>query len=136
MVRRAALGALLTLWGPLATGAMAASLTTDVGGVRVELSSDPGTPVKDRKTAYTLRLVDAAGKPITDARVTLTGRMADGMSTAAPLRPIGEAGIYRGDVLFTMEGRWELTVRVVSQGGRLEIPVSEQVGTMKERTKR
>jgi hypothetical protein len=65
---------------------------------------------------------------VTDARVTLTGRMADGMSTAAPLRPVGEPGVYRGEVLFTMEGRWDLTVRVVSQGRRLELTLSEAVG--------
>lgn len=116
------------LYGSIVTGAMAASLTTDVEGVRVELNSTPETPVKDRKTAYTVRLVDSGGKPITDARVTLTGRMADGMSAAAPLRPVGEPGVYRGEVLFTMEGRWDLTVRVVRQAGRLEILVREEVG--------
>lgn len=82
----------------------------------------------DRKTSYTVRLVDTAGKPLTDARVTLTGRMADGMSAAAPLRPSGEPGRYRGEVLFTMDGRWDLTVRVVSQGRRLELPLREEVG--------
>ena len=116
------------LYGSIATGATAASLTTDVEGIRVELNSAPEPPVKDRKTAYTVRLVDSGGKPITDARVTLTGRMADGMSAAAPLRPVGEPGVYRGEVLFTMEGRWDLTVRVVRQAGRLEIPVREEVG--------
>lgn len=127
-MKAAALVAFLgALWGSLATGAMAASLTTDAEGVRVELSSAPETPVKNRKTAYTVRLVDTTGKPITDARVTLTARMADGMSAAAPLRPAGEPGFYRGEVLFTMEGRWDLTVRVVRQAGRLEIPVREEV---------
>lgn len=122
------LAALAALSGSMATGATAASLTTDIDGVRVELSSKPETPVKDRKSAYPVRLVDSAGRPISDARVTLTGRMADGMSTAAPLRPVGEPGVYRGDVLFTMEGRWDLTVRVVRQAGRIEIPVREEVG--------
>lgn len=115
------------LSGLIVSGATAASLTTDVNGVRIEVNSKPEPPVKDRKTAYTVRLVDAAGKPITDARVTLTGRMADGMSTAAPLRAVGERGLYRGELLFTMEGRWDLTVRVVRPAGRLEIPVPEHV---------
>lgn len=114
--------------GLLVSGAIAASLTTNVDGVRVEVKSKPEPPVKDRNTAYTVRLVDAAGKPITDAHVTLTGRMADGMSTAAPLRAVDEPGLYRGEVLFTMEGRWDLTVRVVRQAGRIEIPVREEVG--------
>ena len=111
----------------LVTSPMAASVTTDVDGVRVEVSSAPEPPVKDRKTTYTVHLVDAAGKPVTDARLTLTARMADGMSAAAPLRPSGEPGVYRGEVLFTMEGRWDLTVRVSRTAGGFEIPVREEV---------
>ena len=107
--------------------AMAGSLTTEVNGVRVELTSVPETPVTDRKTTYTVRLVDAAGKPVTDARVTLTGRMADGMSAVTPLRPAREAGVYRGQVLFTMGGPWDLTIRVVRPTGRVEIPLREEV---------
>jgi len=109
------------------TTAMAGSLTTEVSGVRVELTSAPETPVTDRKTTYSVRLVDPAGKPVTDARVTLTGRMADGMSVATPLRPAGEAGLYRGEVLFTMVGPWDLTIRVVRPTGRVEIPLREEV---------
>ena len=127
-MRPVVLAALLgALCGSMTTGAIAASLTADVEGVRVEVTSAPETPMKDRKTVYTVRLVDAAGKPVTDARVTLTARMADGMSAAAPLRSAGSSGVYRGAVLFTMEGRWDLTVRVARQAGRLEIPVRENV---------
>lgn len=50
------------------------------------------------------------------------------MSVATPLRASSEPGIYRGEVLFTMEGRWDLAVRVVSQGRRLELPLHEEVG--------
>lgn len=109
------------------TSAIGGSLTTEVNGVRVELTSVPETPVTDRTTTYTVRLVDAAGKPVTDARVTLTGRMADGMSAATPLRPASEPGIYRGEVLFTMGGPWDLTIRVVRPTGRVEIPLREEV---------
>ncbi|MBI2158822.1 MAG: FixH family protein [Candidatus Rokubacteria bacterium] len=121
----ASLGALI--WS-LSASAVAGTLTTEADGVQIEVRSEPETPVRDRKTTYIVRLADAAGKPVTDARVTLTGRMADGMSAAAPLRPSSEPGIYRGEVLFTMEGRWDLTVRVVSQGRRLELPLHEEVG--------
>lgn len=112
----------------MAKSAMAASLTTEVNGVRVELTSAPDPPVTDRKTTYTIRLVDAVGKPLTDARVTLMGRMADGMSAAAPLRPAGEPGVYRGEVLFTMAGPWDLSIRVARSAGRVEIPFREDVG--------
>ena len=109
------------------TSSIGGSLMTEVNDVRVELTSAPEAPVTDRKTTYTVRLGDAAGKPVTDARVILTGRMADEMSAAAPLRPAGEPGVYRGDVLFTMGGPWELTIRVVRPTGRAEIPLREEV---------
>ena len=109
------------------TSAMGGSLVTQVDGVRVELTSAPETPVTDRKTTYTVRLIDGAGKPIIDARVTLTGRMADGMSAAAPLRPAADPGVYRGEVLFTMGGPWDMTIRVERPTGRVEIPLREEV---------
>ena len=109
------------------TSSVAGSLTTEVSGVRVELTSAPKIPVTDRKATYTVRLADGAGKPIGDARVTLTGRMADGMSAATPLRPSRDLGVYRGEVLFTMNGRWDLTIRVVRPTGRVEIPLREEV---------
>ncbi len=111
----------------IATSATAGSLTIEVDGVRVGIASTPDPPVTDVKTAYTVQLLEAAGKPITDARVTLTGRMADGMTAASPLRSTGEAGVYRGKVLFTMAGPWDLTVRVVRPTGRVEIPLREVV---------
>jgi hypothetical protein len=49
------------------------------------------------------------------------------MSAAAPLRPAGEPGIYRGEILFTMDGPWELTIRVVRSTDRVEIPLREEV---------
>ena len=127
---RAALLVVLGL-SVVTTSALGGSATTNVDGVSIELNSAPDAPIKDQKTTYTLRVLDAAGKPITDARVTLTGRMADGMSTAAPLRPAGEAGIYRGEVLFTMAGPWDLIVRVVRKTGRVEIPLREEVASPK-----
>ena len=111
----------------VATSAMGGTLTTEVNGMRVELTSAPEAPVTDRRTIYTVRLVDGAGMPVTDARVTLTGRMADGMSAATPLRPAGEPGVYRGEALFTMAGPWDLTIRVVRPRGRVEIPLREEV---------
>ncbi len=74
------------------TSAMGGRLTTEVNGVHVELTSSPDIPVTNRKTIYTVRLRDGAGTLVTDARVTLTGRMADGMSAATPLRPAGAPG--------------------------------------------
>jgi hypothetical protein len=75
-----------------------------------------------------VRLVDDTGQPVIGAHVTLRGGMADGMSVVAPLRPAGEAGVYRGRVRFTMEGRWDLTLRVARGGKRFELPLTEHVG--------
>ena len=108
--------------------ATAGKLDAEVEGVRAELRSEPERPGAGRETSYVLRLLDSSGRPVTGAQTTLRGRMADGMSVVAPLRPAPEGGIYRGRVLFTMEGSWELTLRVDRQGKRFELPLTESVG--------
>lgn len=124
--RLAMLTAALGMWAapPLDAGA----LTSEVDGLRVELTSSPSRPATNGQTEYVVRLVDRAGQPVTGARLVLRGAMADGMSVVAPLRPAGEAGVNRGRVLFTMEGRWELTLGVVHKGTRLDLSLTEQVG--------
>ncbi|HEU4367856.1 MAG TPA: FixH family protein [Methylomirabilota bacterium] len=117
-------GILLSAASPLGAG----GLTSEVNGIRVELTSSPSRPGTSGQTEYVARLVDGAGEPVNGAQVTLRGGMADGMSVVAPLRPTGEAGVYRGRVLFTMEGRWDLTLRVAREGKRLELPLTERVG--------
>lgn len=106
----------------------AGALTSEVDGVRVELTSSPNRPRANGQAEYVVRLVDGTGQPVIGAQVTLRGGMADGMSVVAPLRPAGEAGVYRGRVLFTMEGRWDLTLRVAREGKRFELPLTEHVG--------
>lgn len=39
-----------------------------------------------------------------------------------------EAGVYSGRVLFTMEGEWRLTVRILQADTPLELTFTEQVG--------
>jgi hypothetical protein len=114
----------MTVAGPLEAGA----LTGEVDGLRVELTSQPGRPVTSGQTEYVVRLVDRAGQPVNGARLTLRGAMADGMSIVTPLRSAREEGVYRGRVLFTMEGRWELTLRIDREGKRFELPLGEHVG--------
>lgn len=110
------------------TALEAAAFTSEVDGIRVELTTNPGEPRTKGKTEYVARLVDRAGKPVTGAQVTLRATMPDGMSVVAPLVPAVEAGMYRGVVLFTMEGTWELTLRVTRDGKRFELPLTERVG--------
>lgn len=117
-------GLLLCAGAPVHPGA----LTGEMDGVRVELTSRPSRPGTRGQTEYVVRLVDDTGQPVTGVRVTLRGGMADGMSVVAPLQPAGEAGVYRGRVLFTMEGTWELTLRVAREGKRFELSLTEHVG--------
>jgi hypothetical protein len=128
-VRRARLLALVTAGLLLSAASLlhAGALTSEVDGIRVELTSSPSRPGTKGETEYVVRLVDQAGRRVTGAQVTLRGGMADGMSVVAPLRATAEPGVYRGRVLFTMEGRWELTVRVTREGKRFELPLTEHV---------
>ena len=54
--------------------------------------------------------------------------MADGMIVVAPLRPGAEPGVYHGRVLFTMERRWDLRLRVSGKGKPFELTLTEHVG--------
>lgn len=76
---------------------------------------------------YTLSLRDGIGRAVAGAKVMLLGRMPDGMTVLAPLRESSEAGMYSGRVLFTMEGEWRLTVRILQADTPLELSFTEQV---------
>ena len=123
-----------SLWAVLAVvlilcpDAGAGSFRTEAEGLGVELESEPAQPVQGRETAYTLSLRDAAGRQVIGAKVTLIGRMPDGMTVLAPLRETSRAGLYSGRVLFTMEGGWRLTVRIIRTDTPLELSFTEQVG--------
>lgn len=104
------------------------SLSAEVDGVRVELSSEPKQPGTARATDYRVRLSSLDGSGVTGAKVTLQGRMADGMAVVAPLRAVSNPGVYSGRVLFTMEGRWDLTLRVARNSKRFELSLTERVG--------
>ncbi len=106
----------------------AGSFVTEASGLRAELTSEPARPVQARETVYILALRDGIGRPVAGVKVTLMGRMADGMTVLAPLRESPEAGMYSGRVLFTMEGEWRLTVRILQADTPLELTFTEQVG--------
>ncbi len=103
------------------------TLSADVDGVHIEVTSKPERARTSGETEYIARLVDADGNPVTGARVALHGRMGDGMTVVAPLRAAIEPGIYRGRVLFTMEGRWELTLRIIRGSKRFDVSLTERV---------
>jgi len=126
----------MTRWGHWAVGVLlvllpceveAGSFVTEAGGLRAELTSEPGRPVRARETVYTLALRDPAGRPLAGTKVTLMGRMPDGMTVLVPLRQTAEVGVYSGRVLFTMEGEWQLAVRIIQTDTPPELPFTEQV---------
>ena len=125
---RAGLSVVLTIFLLLPRDAGAGSFLTQAGGLSVELASEPGRPVQGRETVYTLSLRDGIGRAVAGAKVTLVGTMPDGMTVLGPLRESAEAGMYSGRVLFTMEGEWPLTVRILQAGAPLELTFTEQVG--------
>lgn len=126
-MKRAGLSAVLTVLLLLPRDAGAGSFLTEAGGLSVELASEPGRPVQGRETVYTLSLRDGIGRAVAGAKVMLLGRMLDGMTVLAPLRESSEAGMYSGRVLFTMEGEWRLTVRILQADTPLELSFTEQV---------
>jgi hypothetical protein len=101
------------------------AVSTTVGNVGVEITSDSDRPTPGRETSYTVRLSDAAGRPLLGADVTMRGRMADGTTVQAPLDPAA-AGIYRGGVVFTPSGPLDLRLRVAHRGQAFELPVPGQ----------
>lgn len=107
---------------------MAGNVSGEVGGLRVDLASLPERPRAGGETIYSVRVSDRAGAPVDGAKVTLRGRMPDGMTVVAPLRPATEPGMYRGRVMFTMRGRWDLKLRVTAKGKAFELPLTELVG--------
>lgn len=123
-----AVAAALALVGVTPALVAGGSLSAEIDGVRVDLSSEPEQPGTARATDYRVRLSSSDGSGVTGAKVTLQGRMADGMTVVAPLRAVSNPGVYSGRVLFTMEGRWDLTLRVAREGKRFELPLIEHVG--------
>jgi YtkA-like protein len=79
-------------------------------------------PPKVGPAKITVGLIDAAGKPIVGARVSLEGNM-----THPGMRPVfGEAGElgsgrYQAPIQFTMGGDWIILVRInLPDGQKLE----------------
>ena len=76
-------------------------------------------PVRVGRATITLRLSDAAGQPVRQARISLEADMAH-----AGMRPeFGEAresgaGRYQGPLMFTMAGDWVVLIHVRLPGGQ------------------
>lgn len=87
-------------------------------GLSIEHEVAPRPP-RVGPARITLRVSDAAGRPLSGARVSLEGNMSH-----AGMRPVfGEAresepGRYQSDLEFTMGGDWVILVRLALPDGR------------------
>lgn len=87
-------------------------------GVSVEHEINPQPP-RVGTARVALRVRDAAGRPVSGARVTLEGNMAH-----AGMRPVfaeaseSEPGRYESALEFTMGGDWVVLVRLTLPDGR------------------
>jgi len=108
-----------------------AALLPDQPDARLHLALQV-TPVQPRQldpTAFTVRVTDASGHPVTGASVTAdlampTMDMGRNEVAARPGRP----GSYTGTGRFTMSGAWQVavTVRRGTEAARQSFPVNVQ----------
>ncbi|PYM89409.1 MAG: hypothetical protein DME04_26410 [Candidatus Rokuibacteriota bacterium] len=116
---------------PTASAAPPSSLRREMspplpGVPRVELSrADAGPPDGPGET-YTVRVVDAAGRPLAGADILLLARMADGTAASIPLSSGIEPGTYYGTMPAGRSALVDLRVRVTTNDRRVEIPFTPQ----------
>ena len=85
---------------------------------RVELSREAGSS----GGTYSARIVDPAGKPLSDAEVLLLARMPDGTVENVRMDFYPDHGTYRGS-LPTASSPVDIRVRVITGDKRVEIPL-------------
>lgn len=93
------------------------------GMPRVELATEPEGSGSERSISYTARLADPAGRPLSDADVSLHGAMPDGRSVQAQLEPTSTPGAYAGKLTVGRQTPGLLRLRVLLGGSLLDIPV-------------
>jgi len=73
--------------------------------------------------AYSVRIGDPSGKPLSDAEVLLIARMADGTLENVRMGFVPEQGTYRGMLPPVRSAPVDLRIRVITGDKRVEIPV-------------
>jgi len=93
--------------------------TKKAGGLTLTLSTDPAPP-KEGGNLLRLKIVDASGKPIEDAKVVFSYIMPmPGMKAAQALASF-KNGQYEAKAKFGMAGTWEVTA-IVSPPGKPDV---------------
>lgn len=90
--------------------------TKQVGEFKLSLYNSPNPPIRGANVMQ-VSLTDAAGKPVTDAKVSFDLDMTN-MShgkNVVPAEPAGQ-GLYSGQVSFMMPGPWRSIVVIERPG--------------------
>jgi Cu(I)/Ag(I) efflux system membrane fusion protein len=89
--------------------------TKKAGDLRLTLSTEP-TPPKDGENLLRLKLADAAGKPVENAKVVFSYTMPMPGMKAVKAPASFKNGQYEAKAQFGMAGTWEVTVIVTTPG--------------------
>jgi hypothetical protein len=93
-----------------------------IGNIGLRINHDPSVPEAQE---YLVAITDSAGRPLTDATVTLRGRRPDGTLAEAALEASSTPGHYGAWLRFPSDAPQELALRI-SRGGRtILVPVAE-----------
>lgn len=116
------------------------TMTKSVEGMVINLSSRPipweslDRSVREAKTAhlYYLSLTDAAGRPVTDARVSIratrsTKPGSPGEYVVTDLTSTDRPGMYAGQLAFPSDGEWELQVTVERPTATTSVTFTDRV---------
>lgn len=98
-------------------GACHMPLRPNNGPWQLVLTMSPPNPSSLDQVKFTLRVVDAKGHPVNDAQASLALTMAtmDMGTNLIPLSPAGD-GQYTGTGTFSMGGKWNCKITVMSGG--------------------
>jgi len=113
---------LVSIGSPAAENAEANTVLSanTVSGVKVELESQLSPLAINQMHSWIVRVSDAQGKSLSNARVTVNGGMPDhdhGLPTQPQITEQIAPGAYRLEgVRFHMNGRWVMTVEVQLSG--------------------
>ena len=87
----------------------------------LKITAVMASPAKAGDNALDIVVMNAAGKPLTSAKVTVRVAMTSmDMGTASPAVQEKGKGHYATSAAFSMAGPWRVTVKVVAPGQKLQ----------------
>jgi RND family efflux transporter MFP subunit len=107
-----------------------ASVAGQIGPYKVELTTEPAT-IPIGKVRLTIRVVEAAGKPVQGAQVrsmVMMPNMPMGEKETAAVAVPGKPGVYSTDAAFMMAGGYDATLSISGPQGVASGPIPLQTG--------